>query len=90
MLINTARGEVVNEAALAEAVKLGKLSGAAIDYEPLDPRSPLIGLNNIVLTPHIGSAGSTDESKSHYAQRFIDNVARALTDEKPRYIVNLL
>jgi len=88
VLINTARGEVVDEAALAKAVKLGKLSGAAIDYEPLDPRSPLIGLNNVILTPHIGSAGSTDESKSRYAQRFIDNIARALSDERPLYIVN--
>lgn len=88
MLVNTARGEVVDEAALAEAVKLGKLSGAAIDYEPLDPKSPLIGLSNVVLTPHVGSAGSTDESTARFAQRFVDNVARVFSDERPLYIVN--
>ena len=57
ILINTARGGIVDEKALAEALKSGKLLSAAMDVvenEPLQADDPLMGLENIILTPHIG------------------------------------
>jgi phosphoglycerate dehydrogenase-like enzyme len=63
ILINTARGALVDERALADAVRTGHLFGAAIDVfgnEPLEAGSPLIGCPGLLLTPHVG--GSTEEA----------------------------
>jgi phosphoglycerate dehydrogenase-like enzyme len=61
MLINTARGELVDEAALAEAVRSGHLRGAAVDVyseEPAPPGHPLLGVPGIIATPHIAAMSS--------------------------------
>lgn len=70
ILINASRGSVVDIEALAEALKSGKLLGAAIDVFPVEPKganeeftSPLRGLDNVILTPHIG--GSTLEAQEN-------------------------
>lgn len=70
LLINYARGEVVDLDALADALKEGNLGGAAIDVFPVEPEkngqkfsSPLQGLSNVILTPHIG--GSTEEAQQN-------------------------
>ncbi len=70
ILINAARGSVVEIEPLAEAIKAGKLNGAAIDVFPVEPKgndeefqSPLRGLENVILTPHIG--GSTLEAQEN-------------------------
>lgn len=58
-LINTARGEIVDEAALVEALDAGEIAGAGLDVyarEPLAPDHPLLALENVVLLPHVGSA----------------------------------
>ncbi|MCB1544486.1 MAG: phosphoglycerate dehydrogenase, partial [Rhodoblastus sp.] len=80
-LINNARGHVVDIDALAEALKSGHLRGAAIDVFPVEPgsnkekfSSPLQGLHNVILTPHIG--GSTEEAQ----ERIGSEVARKLAD----------
>jgi len=62
VLINTSRGSLIDEAALANALKAGHLSGAALDTyqsEPLPKESPLLQLPNLLLTPHIAGASST-------------------------------
>ena len=60
LLINTARGPVVNEQALAEALKQGKIAGAATDVygkePPLSQDNPLLGVPNLIMLPHIGFA----------------------------------
>lgn len=73
ILINYARGEVVELPALAKALKDGLLSGAAIDVFPVEPekngdlfRTPLQGLSNVILTPHIG--GSTEEAQQNIGE----------------------
>ena len=80
-LINNARGTVVDIDALAAALKSGKLAGAAIDVFPKEPgsnkdtfTSPLQGLDNVILTPHVG--GSTEEAQ----ERIGEEVARKLID----------
>ena len=58
ILVNTSRGPVVDEAALVEALRAGRLAGAALDVfetEPLDPRSPLTQFDDVILAPHLGS-----------------------------------
>ena len=85
MLINNARGSVVDIAALAAALRSGHLGGAALDVFPEEPSSPkqkftseVQGLPNVILTPHIG--GSTEEAQraisievAHKLIRFIDH-----------------
>lgn len=73
LLINYARGEVADISAIADALKTGKLGGAAVDVYPEEPEkngarftSPLQGLSNVLLTPHIG--GSTEEAQANIAQ----------------------
>ncbi len=80
-LINNARGNLVDLDALAQALRSGKLGGAAVDVFPIEPSSnnedfssPLQGIENVILTPHVG--GSTAEAQS----RIGEEVARKLAD----------
>lgn len=79
VLINTARGGVVDEAALAEALRDGHLAGAALDVfeaEPLPAGSPLAGCPNLLLTPHI--AGVTAEANERVSALIAAKVLEAL------------
>lgn len=79
VLINTARGGIVDEAALAEALASGQLGGAALDVfetEPLPAGSPLARAPNLVLTPHV--AGVTRESNVRVSSLIAERVAQAL------------
>ena len=87
-VINCARGGLVDEAALAQALREGCLAGAALDvfaHEP--PRdSPLLGCDNVVLTPHV--AGSTAEAQRDTAIEVAQQVLDVLAGRMPRYPVN--
>lgn len=79
VLINTARGGIVDEPALAEALHTGRLAGAALDvfeHEPLPAGSPLAGAPNLILTPHIG--GVTRESNTRVSTMIAAKVANFL------------
>jgi D-3-phosphoglycerate dehydrogenase len=78
-LINCARGGVVNETALAEAIRAGGVGGAALDVfeqEPLPAGHPLLGLDSVIVTPHL--AASTEEAQSTVALAIAEQVAAAL------------
>jgi len=78
-LINVARGPVVDEAALCDALRSGKIRGAALDVmeeEPLPKDSPLLTFENVVLTPHIGSA--TETARSAMARLSAENLIAGL------------
>ncbi|MBP8292170.1 MAG: phosphoglycerate dehydrogenase [Caldilineaceae bacterium] len=88
-LINVARGGIVNEQALAEAVTSGRIAGAALDVfanEPLEAESPLRQQPNIILTPHLG--GSTIEAQEKVAEDVALQVLDVLADKPARYAVN--
>ena len=85
MLINASRGSVVDIPALADALREGRLAGAAVDVFPVEPKSnqdafvsPLVGMDNVILTPHIG--GSTLEAQ--------DNIGIEVANKLIRYSDN--
>lgn len=87
-LINTARGPIVNEQDLADALRRGHLAGAALDVFENEPNinAELIGMENIILTPHIASA--TWEAREKYGQLAVDAILQTLAGEQPLNIVN--
>ena len=82
-LINTARGEVVDEAALAVALRAGTLAGAGLDVYEHEPRVPeaFLGLENVVLLPHLGSA--TLETRVAMGMRVAENLDRFFAGLEP-------
>ncbi|MCC6188346.1 MAG: phosphoglycerate dehydrogenase, partial [Anaerolineales bacterium] len=88
-LINCARGELVDEAALAEALRGGRLAGAALDVFAAEPPAPhpLLDLPNLVLTPHLG--GSTEEAQRETSREIARQVLDALRGHDYRNVVNL-
>ncbi|HUG47740.1 MAG TPA: phosphoglycerate dehydrogenase [Candidatus Limnocylindria bacterium] len=88
LLVNVARGGVVDEAALAAALREGRLAGAAVDvFETEPPRdSPLLGAPNTVLTPHLGA--STEEAQVRVAVETAQQILDVLAGRSARYAVN--
>ena len=88
ILVNVARGPVVDEAALVEALQSGQLRAAGLDVYEKEPlrESPLFALPNVVTLPHVGSA--THETRRAMAELALDNLERALLGGTPRHMVN--
>ena len=87
-LINTARGPLIDESALAEALSKGRLAGAGLDVlsvEPPLPDNPLLTAPNCLITPHI--AWATKAARQRLMQTVVDNV-RAFLAGQPENVVN--
>lgn len=88
-IINCARGGLVDEAALVDALKRGHLAGAALDVYAQEPPkdSPFLALDNVVLTPHLGA--STEEAQQAVSVRIAEDIARFLETGAAETAVNL-
>lgn len=90
-LINIARGALVDEAALLQALQQGQIAGAGLDVweqEPLDPANPLLALDNVIPTPH--KIGATWDSLEAVCRTIQHNVLRVLAGERPEHVINPL
>jgi D-3-phosphoglycerate dehydrogenase / 2-oxoglutarate reductase len=88
-LINTARGSVVDEAALIQALQKNQIAGAAIDvYDPEPPRpdNPLLHMENVIVTPHF--CAMTEESLYNMGTMVAQGVLDVLNGKQPQYLVN--
>jgi D-3-phosphoglycerate dehydrogenase len=89
ILVNVARGPLVVEAALVEALASGRLGGAAVDVfdvQPLPADHPFLSLPNVILTPHM--AGITEESMLRMGMGVVDEARRIAAGELPQQLVN--
>jgi D-3-phosphoglycerate dehydrogenase len=88
-IINVARGSLIHEADLAEAIKSGKVAGAALDVfaeEPPPAENPLVGLPGVIHTPHLGA--STLEAQNEVAVQAVNNLLNAILKQEYRNVVN--
>lgn len=88
-LVNAARGGLVDQAALLDALESGHLHGAGLDvfpHEPPDPQSPLLQRDDVIATPHI--AGATPASKDRLWSSAITQALQVLRGERPRHLAN--
>lgn len=88
-IVNVARGSLIQEADLAEAIKSGKVAGAALDVyteEPPSADNPLVGLAGVIHTPHLGA--STLEAQNEVAVQAVNNLLNAVLKGEYRNVVN--
>ena len=88
-LVNTARGPIVDEAALVETLRAGRIAGAALDVfgaEPLPPAHPLLALDNVVLTPHTGFV--TRETFDVFFEQTVASITEWLDGKTPARALN--
>lgn len=89
VIVNTSRGGIIDEAALADALREGRIGGAGIDVfeaEPPPADHPLFGLDNVVLAPHV--AGVTEASMKHMALHCAEVIETILRGERPATLLN--
>lgn len=89
VLVNTARSGLVDEKALIELLQAGKIAGAALDVfdeEPLPPEHPMLGLENVTVTPHL--AGSTIDAFRNSPRMMAEHLRRLLRGDKPLPLIN--
>jgi glyoxylate reductase len=91
ILVNTARGPVVDQAALVSALRAGTIAGAALDVtdpEPLPADDPLLSAPNLLVTPHIGSA--TTAARERMTELAVENLLAGLAGRPMPHQVNAL
>lgn len=89
-IVNAARGALIDEEALIEALESGKVAGAALDVliqEPADPANPLLHMDNVVVTPHL--AASTEEAQRQVGLQVVQQVVDALHEVDYRNAINM-
>jgi phosphoglycerate dehydrogenase-like enzyme len=89
VLVNTSRGAVIDEEALVDALRIGRLSAAGLDVfaeEPIPPDNPLLGLDNVVLTPHV--TWYTVDTMRRYLTEAVDNCRRIRDGREMANVVN--
>jgi glyoxylate reductase len=89
VLVNVARGGIVDERELAKALLSGRIAGAALDVwesEPVPPDNPLLRLENVIATPHVGAG--TRETLSRVLGMAFANIQRVSQGETPHHVVN--
>ena len=87
-LINTARGSIVDEAALVRALKAKKIAGAGLDVleqEPFDLNNPLLNMENVLVAPHIG--GATREASTRSSIACAEAIDAFFSGRTPKFIV---
>ena len=87
--INVSRGPVVDEPALIEALRAGRIAGAALDVfeqEPVDPANPLLTMDNVIVTPH--SLCWTDECFHNMAVTGLASIVDTLSGRTPEFVVD--
>ncbi len=88
-IINTARGPVIHEQALIDALQVGKIAGAALDVvedEPIGQDNPLLQMDNVILNPHV--AWYSEEAQEELKRKTAQNVVDVLNGYFPKYFVN--
>ena len=87
-VVNCARGEIVDEAALAAALKAGEIAGAALDVFENEPPtgSPVLAIDTTSFTPHLGA--STKEAQIRVGETVASDVLRVLAGQRPEFVVN--
>ena len=89
MIVNTARGQLIDETALIAALREKRLAGAALDVheiEPIAPDSPLLKMENVIHTPH--TAGHSDTLYDFFWRDSVDTLLEVIAGRPPRWIVN--
>jgi phosphoglycerate dehydrogenase-like enzyme len=89
VLVNTSRGPIVDESALADALRDGRLAAAGLDVfgiEPVAPDNPLLGLDNAVLTPHV--SWYTVDTMRRYLVEAVANCRRLRDGHRLAHVVN--
>src|SRR4029079_3174327 len=87
--INVARGPIVDETALIDSLRAGRIAGAALDVfekEPVAPDNPLLAMDNVIVTPH--SLCWTDECFHNMAATGLSSIVDALGGRRPEFVVN--
>ncbi|PIU52030.1 hydroxyacid dehydrogenase [Candidatus Desantisbacteria bacterium CG07_land_8_20_14_0_80_39_15] len=89
VIVNTARGELIDEKTLIKYLKKGKIGGIGMDVvegEPIDERHPLLKFENVIITPH--TAAYTKESLKRMGDKLVEDVRRISKKEIPEFVVN--